>query len=60
MKLKNTLIGVQDKPGVAAEIFEPISKSQINIDMVIQNVSSDGKTDRFNFYYQKRGIRKNN
>ena len=41
---KITLIGVQDKPGVAAEVFEPISKSQINIDMVIQNVSSDGKT----------------
>tara|TARA_A100001011_G_C14311955_1_gene846024 strand:+ start:2583 stop:3794 length:1212 start_codon:yes stop_codon:yes gene_type:complete len=46
---KITLIGVQDKPGVAAEIFEPISKSQINIDMVIQNVSSDGKTTDITF-----------
>ena len=46
---KITLIGVQDKPGVAAEIFEPISKSQINIDMVIQNVSSDGKTTDLTF-----------
>ena len=39
---------MQDKPG-AAEIFEPISKSQINIDMVIQNVSSDGKTTDLTF-----------
>ena len=46
---KITLIGVLDKPGVAAEIFEPISKSQINIDMVIQNVSSDGKTTDLTF-----------
>ena len=43
---KITLLGVDDKPGVAADIFEPLSKSQINVDMVIQNISSDGnKTD---------------
>ena len=38
---KITLIGVPDKPGVAADIFEPLGKNQINVDMVIQNVSSD-------------------
>ena len=38
---KITLISVQDKPGVAANIFEPLSKNQINVDMVIQNISSD-------------------
>ena len=38
---KITLMGVQDKPGVAANIFEPLSKNQINVDMVIQNISSD-------------------
>jgi|TARA_B100002052_G_scaffold40339_1_gene32497 aspartate kinase len=43
---KITLIGVEDKPGVAADIFEPLSKNEINVDMVIQNISSDGnKTD---------------
>ncbi len=43
---KITLIGVEDKPGVAANIFEPLNRSQINVDMVIQNVSSyQKKTD---------------
>jgi aspartate kinase len=43
---KVTLVGVVDKPGVAADIFEPLGKNNINIDMVIQNTSSDGnKTD---------------
>jgi len=43
---KITLIGVEDKPGVAADIFEPLSNEQINVDMVIQNISADGnKTD---------------
>ena len=46
---KVTLIGVQDKPGVAANIFEPMNKSQINIDMVIQNISSDQKTTDITF-----------
>ena len=40
---KITLIGVEDKPGVAANIFEPLNKAQINVDMVIQNISSDEK-----------------
>ena len=40
---KITLVGVVDKPGVAADIFEPLGKNNINIDMVIQNTSSDGK-----------------
>ena len=55
---KITLIGVQDKPGVAAEIFEPISKSQINIDMVIQNVSSDGKTTDLTFTIKREELEK--
>ncbi len=46
---KVTLIGVQDKPGVAANIFEPLNKSQINVDMVIQNISSDQKTTDITF-----------
>jgi len=44
--VKITLLGVEDKPGVAADVFEPLSKNQINVDMVIQNISADGqKTD---------------
>ena len=46
---KITLLGVQDKPGVAADIFEPLSKNQINVDMVIQNISSDGKKTDLTF-----------
>ena len=41
---KITLIGVEDKPGVAANIFEPLNKVQINVDMVIQSVAADNKT----------------
>ena len=40
---KVTLVEVEDKPGVAAAIFEPLGKNNINIDMVIQTAASDGK-----------------
>ena len=46
---KITLLGVEDKPGVAADIFEPLSKDQINVDMVIQNISTDGKRTDLTF-----------
>ncbi len=39
---KITLVGVKDKPGIAARIFEPLSKNNINVDMVVQNISSNG------------------
>lgn len=39
---KVTLIKVADKPGVAANIFGPLSDSNINVDMIVQNVSDDG------------------
>jgi len=43
---KLTLIGVKDKPGVAAAIFKPLYLNSINVDMVVQNISSIGnKTD---------------
>ena len=51
---KITLIGVEDQPGVAANIFEPLSKAQINVDMVIQNISLDQKTTDITFTTQKR------
>lgn len=40
---KVTLIGVKDRPGIAAKIFEPLGQNDINVDMVIQNISPDGK-----------------
>ena len=46
---KITITGVEDKPGVAANIFEPLSKAQVNVDMVIQNISSDEKTTDITF-----------
>lgn len=43
---KVTVIGVPDVPGVAAKIFGPLADASINVDMIVQNISSDGtKTD---------------
>ena len=53
-----TLIGVQDRPGVAANIFEPLSKNQVNIDMVIQNISSDQKTTDITFTIKRDDLLK--
>ncbi len=55
---KITLVGVQDKPGVAASIFEPLSKKQINVDMVIQNISSDHKTTDITFTIKRNDLLK--
>ena len=55
---KITLIGVEDKPGVAANIFEPMNKAQINIDMVIQNISSDQKTTDVTFTIKRNDFLK--
>ncbi|HEY0441079.1 MAG TPA: aspartate kinase [Xanthobacteraceae bacterium] len=40
---------VQDKPGVAAAIFGPLAEASINVDMIVQNVSSDGATTDLTF-----------
>ena len=40
---------VQDKPGVAAAIFGPLAAANINVDMIVQNVSADGKTTDITF-----------
>ena len=42
---KITLRHVPDRPGVAAAIFGPLSQSNVNVDMIVQNVSADGSTD---------------
>jgi aspartate kinase len=42
---KITLCGVPDQPGVAAKIFAPLTESGVVVDMIIQNVATDGRTD---------------
>lgn len=42
---KITVLGVPDRPGVAAEIFQPLSDSGISVDVIVQNVSTGGTTD---------------
>ena len=53
---KITLLGVQDKPGIAADIFEPLGKSSINVDMVIQNISPDGKKTDLTFTIKRNDL----
>lgn len=42
---KITIVGVEDRPGLAARIFSPIADAGIVVDMIIQNASADGRTD---------------
>ena len=42
---KITVVGVPDRPGIAAIIFEPLAKAGINVDTIVQNASSQGITD---------------
>ena len=46
---KMTLLGVPDRPGVAAAIFGPLSEASINVDMIVQNVSEDGNVTDLTF-----------
>jgi len=55
---KISIVGVVDKPGVAADVFEPIGKNNINIDMVIQTVASDGKKTDVTFTIKRDDLLK--
>jgi len=46
---KVTLLRVPDVPGVAANVFSPLAKAAINVDMIVQNISADGKTTDITF-----------
>jgi len=46
---KITLVNVADQPGIAASIFGPLSEAEINVDMIVQNVSPDGETTNMTF-----------
>ncbi|HOO91680.1 MAG TPA: aspartate kinase, partial [Syntrophales bacterium] len=54
---KITVAHVPDKPGVAARLFTPLSDHDINVDMIIQNASSEGYTD-LTFTVSKKSIEK--
>ena len=55
---KVSLLGVKDKPGVAASIFKPLSKNLINVDMVVQNISSNGKETDLTFTIKNEDLNK--
>ncbi len=55
---KVSIVGVIDKPGVAADVFEPIGQNNINIDMVIQNTSLDGKKANITFTIKREDLKK--
>jgi len=42
---KVTVIAVPDRPGISAALFEPLAAANVNVDMIVQNTSQDGKTD---------------
>ena len=46
---KITLVRVPDQPGVAAAIFGPLAEAAVNVDMIVQNVSEDGKSTDLTF-----------
>lgn len=50
---KITLVRVPDNPGIAAAIFGPLSKASINVDMIVQNVSEDGRATDLTFTVPK-------
>ena len=55
---KVTLVGVKDKPGIAASIFKPLSKNSINVDMVVQNISSNGRETDLTFTIKNDDLNK--
>jgi aspartate kinase len=42
---KMTLVSVADRPGVSAAIFGPLAEAGVNVDMIVQNIAEDGRTD---------------
>ncbi|RDC73397.1 aspartate kinase [Rhodovulum sp. 12E13] len=42
---KMTLMSVADRPGIAASVFGPLAEAGVNVDMIVQNISEEGRTD---------------
>ncbi len=53
---KVTLLRVADKPGVAASVFGPLAEANINVDMIVQNVSDDGRSTDLTFTVQSADL----
>ena len=53
---KITLVQVADRPGVAAAIFGPLADSNISVDMMVQNITEDGKTTDLTFTVPKADL----
>ncbi|MBI2236001.1 MAG: aspartate kinase [Magnetospirillum sp.] len=53
---KITLVRVADRPGVAAAIFGPLAEAAVNVDMIVQNVSEDGKSTDLTFTVGKADL----
>ncbi len=53
---KLTLLGVKDRPGVAASIFKPLYKNSINVDMVVQNISANGRETDLTFTIKSENL----
>ena len=53
---KITLVKVADRPGVAAAIFGPLADHAINVDMIVQNISEDGRTTDLTFTVGKADL----
>ncbi len=49
---KVTILNVEDRPGTAAKVFGPLAKAGVNVDMIVQNLSSDGKRTDMTFTVQ--------
>ncbi|MDB9761863.1 aspartate kinase [Alphaproteobacteria bacterium] len=55
---KITLINILDNPGVAAKIFVPLSKNNINVDMIVQTGSENGKNINFTYTVSRKDLKK--
>ncbi|MDC0396520.1 aspartate kinase [Candidatus Pelagibacter sp.] len=55
---KITIVGVKDRPGIAASIFKPLSQNLINVDMVVQNISLNGKETDLTFTIKSDDLEK--
>ena len=54
--VKITVAGVADRPGIAAALFGPLAVANINVDMIVQNVSLDGKATDITFTLPKADL----
>ncbi|GAB6054257.1 aspartate kinase [Magnetospira thiophila] len=55
---KITVVGLEDRPGVASAVFGPLAEANVNVDMIIQNISQDGKTANVTFTVPEGELRR--